>query len=87
MIRLVSPKKDRSEPPKMKRHYTTEELMEAKARQEARRARRLQELYTPEELWKRQQEALAALEKLRPAPASPRDQRRADMLRKGTAGS
>lgn len=71
----------------MKPHYTTEELMEAKARQEAKRARRLQELYTPEQLWRRQQEALAELEKLRPAPVSPRDQRRAEMLRKGTTGS
>lgn len=41
----------------MKQHYTTKELMEAKARQEAKRARRLQELYTPEEFWRRQQEA------------------------------
>ncbi|MSU64084.1 MAG: hypothetical protein EXS31_17105 [Pedosphaera sp.] len=37
-----------------------------KAQQEANRAARLKQLYSPAELWKREQEALAALAKLRP---------------------
>lgn len=68
----------------MKTTYTIEEIMASKERQETNRARRLAELYTPEELWKRQQAALAALEKLRPDGPKPRDRRRAETLRKPT---
>jgi hypothetical protein len=43
-----------------------DEISAWKAQQEANREARLRQLYTAEELWKRQQEALAALMRLRP---------------------
>ena len=47
-----------------------------KAQQEANRAARLKQLYSPDELWRKQQAALAALAKLRPGSLSPRPKRK-----------
>jgi hypothetical protein len=43
-----------------------EELSAWKAQQERNREARLRQLYSPEELWRRQQQAISELAKLRP---------------------
>ncbi|HMJ90445.1 MAG TPA: hypothetical protein VK530_11540 [Candidatus Acidoferrum sp.] len=45
---------------------TVEEISAWKAQQEKNREARLRQLYTPGELWKRQQDALGSLMRLRP---------------------
>jgi hypothetical protein len=53
-----------------------DELLAAKATQEANRAARLRQLHTPAEVWRRQQAALADLAKLRPAEIRQRRRRK-----------
>lgn len=50
----------------MNEAMTPEEVSAWKAQQEANRAARLRQLYSPAELWRRQQQDLADLARLRP---------------------
>ena len=59
-----------------KQDASPDDLSAWKAQQEANRAARVKQLYSPAELWRRQQEALTALEKLRPDTKHWRDQER-----------
>lgn len=51
-------------------HPTVEEIAACKAVQERNREQRMHELYTLAGLWRRQQQSLEALAKLRPPPAA-----------------
>jgi len=63
------------------------DFMAVKTRQEANRARRLQELYSPAQLWAQQQQALAELEKLGSGAMNPRAERRAGSSHKSPSNA